>query len=272
MKELIEKIANWQDEHIASFADNDEDVRNAFSLKKEHIDYVRRNAKELAEHLKLSEHLIDLAELIGLCHDLGRFTQYDKYKTFNDSVSVDHALLAVKIFDTCPYKKELPWADLFLMQFAIMNHNKKKIEEIVDMDGEDVQKSDAIILAKIIRDADKLDIYRVLNPYLTGDNAKGAPTFVNADASKDASDKFIELFVEGRQADYREIKTHGDRKLVRLLWVYDINYAWTIKKLDVTGYIDNIVESLYPKNERMNLGIKRLREYMAEKIAKGDNS
>lgn len=261
MKKLIKNIARWQNEHIASFNAEDEGVKNAFRMKKEHTAFVRKNCVELAEFLKLDEHLKDMAELIGLCHDLGRYYQYDKYNTFNDSQSEDHAALALKIFDTCPYKNELAPRDLFLLQFAIFNHNKKEIEQIAG------DASDAFTLAKIIRDADKLDIYRVLEPYLTGDNAEGAPNFVNADASKDISPRFMEIFVEGRQADYNEIKTHGDRKLVRLLWIYDINYPWTMQKIKDAKYADKITNSLYPKNERLELGIKRLYEYMDKMIA-----
>lgn len=262
MKELIEKIAKWQNEHIASFDIHGEDVENAFFGKKKHIAFVRKYSKELAQNLKLDEHLTDLAELIGLCHDLGRFTQYEKYQTFNDAVSVDHAVLAIKLFDSCPYKDELSERDLFLMQFAIFNHNKKEIEYTDD--------EDARTLAKIIRDADKLDIYRVLHPYLTSDSLKGAPNFVQANASHDVSPEFVDIFVEGKQADYRQIKTHGDRKLVRLLWVYDMNYTWTIKKLKETGYINEIIESLYPKTERMEIGIKKLWEYIDKKIDEED--
>ena len=261
MKELIKNIARWQDEHIASFNAEDDGVKNAFRLKKEHIAFVRKHSKELAKSLNLDEHLVDLAELIGLCHDLGRFYQYDKYNTFNDSVSEDHAALALKIFEECPYKKEILPKDLFLMQFAIFNHNKKEIEEIAD------DAKDAITLAKVIRDADKLDIYRVLEPYLTGENANGAPNFVKADASNDISPDFMEIFVEGRQADYNEIKTHGDRKLVRLLWIYDINYPWTMKKLKEAGYAEKIISSLEPKNERLELGVTRLYEYMDKMVA-----
>ncbi|MBO6304052.1 MAG: metal-dependent phosphohydrolase, partial [Selenomonadaceae bacterium] len=78
MKELIKNVARWQDEHIASFNAEDDGVKNAFRLKKEHIALVRKHSKELAKSLNLDGHLVDLAELIGLCHDLGRFYQYDK--------------------------------------------------------------------------------------------------------------------------------------------------------------------------------------------------
>ncbi|MBR3721928.1 MAG: HD domain-containing protein [Selenomonadaceae bacterium] len=259
MEELIKKISCWQNEHIASFHIKDEGVANAFRMKREHIAFVRKHSKDLAENLRLSPHQASLAELIGLTHDLGRFAQYDKYETFNDSVSVDHASLALQIFKQCPYREELSARDLFLLEFAIFNHNKKAIEETDD--------DDAILLAKIIRDADKLDIYRVLRPYLVGDAMEGAPNFVKATDVQDISPEFMEIFVEGKQADYRKITTHGDRKLVRLLWVYDVYFPWTMQKITEAGYIEEIAAGLQPKNERFEIGWQRLREYINNKLA-----
>ena len=145
---------------------------------------------------------------------------------------------------------------MFLIRFAIFNHNKREIEK--------TKHKNAILLAKIIRDADKLDIYRVLEPYLTGEDAAGAPKFVDVDASVEISPEFMDLFLEGKQADYRLIKTHGDRKLVRLLWIYDINFPWTMRKIKEAGYAEKIVESLYPKNEKLDLAVKKLYNYMEE--------
>ena len=58
--------------------------------------------------------------------------------------------------------------------------------------------------------------------------------------------------------------------LVRLLWVYDINFSWTLQRIVEAGYVDDIIASLEPKNERMELGIKRLRSYIAEKCRTED--
>ena len=127
-------------------------------------------------------------------------------------------------------------------------------------------------MAKIIRDADKLDIYRVLRPYLTGNSGDGAPNFVKVDASPEVSPEFVEIFVAGEQADYRKIVTHGDRKLVRLLWIYDINFSWTLQRIVEAGYVDEIIASLRPQNERMEMGIRRLKDYVKEKCASEDRA
>ena len=125
-------------------------------------------------------------------------------------------------------------------------------------------------MAKIIRDADKLDIYRVLQPYLTGDTGEGAPNFIEVQSRQEVSPDFLEIFVAGKQADYHQIRTHGDRKLVRLLWIYDVNFSWTLRRIVEAGYVDAIIASLEPKNERMQMGIDRLKGYIKRKCAEED--
>ena len=51
-------------------------------------------------HLQLSLHDVQLAEIMGLFHDVGRFRQYSIYKTFNDAQSEDHADLGLKVGGT----------------------------------------------------------------------------------------------------------------------------------------------------------------------------
>ena len=45
------------------------------------------------------------------------------------------------------------------------------------------------------------------------------------------------------------------------MWIYDINYPWTMKKIVERGYIDHIVEAL-PMDENVAKGVDRLREHV----------
>ncbi len=58
------------------FLDAYEDKSDAsFKLKVVHTYHVADNARNIAEKLKLSKEDIELAELIGLLHDIGRFEE-----------------------------------------------------------------------------------------------------------------------------------------------------------------------------------------------------
>ena len=257
MKELLQRMHSWMSAYMKSFYTDDEEVQNGILIKEKHTGYVTANCVELAKNLNLSQHDIELAEIIGLFHDVGRFYQYQKYKTFNDAQSEDHAELAFKVIDDLEFFNELDAKDNEVMRFAIQNHNKKTVAPT-----DDERK---ILFAKLIRDADKLDIYRVLEPYFAQENAAKMPNFITG-RSPEISPDFIKNFVEGEQADFNKIRTNGDRKIVRLMWIYDINFKWTIEKIVERGYIEKIVENL-PMDAEVAKGVQRLRQHV-EKILK----
>lgn len=256
MRELLTRMHAWMTNYMKSFYTDDEEVQRGILIKEQHTGYVTANCIELAKFLNLSQHDTELAEMIGLFHDVGRFYQYQTYKTFNDAQSEDHAELAFKVIDKLEFFHELCAKDYDVLHFAIQNHNKKLIAPTDDERKE--------IFAKLIRDADKLDIYRVLQPYFAQENADKLPNFITG-RSPEISPDFLEKFVRGEQVDYREIRTNGDRKLVRLMWVYNVYFKWTMKKILERGYIDAIVENL-PMNEKVAEGVRRLRQHVEKMI------
>ena len=256
MRELLTQMHEWMSRYMKSFYTDDAEVQQGILIKEKHTGYVTANCVELAKFLKLPTHDAELAEIIGLFHDVGRFRQYSIYKTFNDADSEDHADLALKVIDELEFFNELSAQDYNLVKFAIQNHNKKVIAPC-----EDERK---ILFAKLIRDADKLDIYRVLEPFLAQSNADKMPKFIKGKGRPDISPDFVENFVTGNQADYRKIRTNGDRKIVRLMWIYDINFSWTMQKIVERGYIDKIISNL-PMDERVAEGVRRLKLHV-EKV------
>ena len=259
MRELIKRMHEWMTHYMKSFYSDDAEVQQGILIKEKHTGYVTANCIELAKFLKLSVHDVELAEIIGLFHDVGRFRQYSIYKTFNDAESEDHADLALKVIDELEFFKELSAQDYDILKFAIQNHNKKTVAPT-----DDERK---ILFAKIIRDADKLDIYRVLEPFLAQANADKMPNFIKSKGNlvAEISPDFVENFVTGNQADYRKIRTNGDRKIVRLMWIYDVNFSWTMQKIVERGYIEKIVSNL-PMDERIAEGVRRLRNHVENKL------
>lgn len=257
MREILNEMHRWMSAYMKSFYSDDAEVQQGILIKEKHTGYVTANCVELAKNLKFNRHDTELAEIIGLFHDVGRFRQYSIYKTFNDADSEDHADLGITVIEELDFFKQLDAADYEIVKFAIQQHNKKTIAPTND--------DRKILFAKLIRDADKLDIYRVLEPFLAQENADKMPKFIKGAARADISPDFVEKFVRGEQTDYREIRTNGDRKIVRLMWIYDVNFAWTMRKIVERGYIEKIVENL-PQDEKVAEGVKRLREHVAEVI------
>ena len=126
---------------------------------------------EIAEKIAVSiaEASADFAWMLGLLHDIGRFEQITRYGTLKDAVSVDHAELGADIlfrdnlFDMFVPKEELDAGKLqrikAVAENAVRLHNKLKLPDNLDAQTE--------MYTKILRDADKADIFRVLTepPY-----------------------------------------------------------------------------------------------------------
>ena len=135
MKEAIEIFNNYYEQ----FDSNLFGIR----LKYDHTMRVVNYAEQIAKSIDLSDEDIDLAKVCALYHDISRFKQYTKYKTFEDDVSFDHGDQGYMIL------KELGINDEIILN-STKYHNKYKVEDSLD----DRTK----LFCNITRDADKLDI------------------------------------------------------------------------------------------------------------------
>lgn len=129
------------------------DMTNEMILRKYHHTFrVADYAKELAKSENLNEHDTFIAYLCGLLHDIARFKQATEYKTFNDFKSFDHGNMGYNILIEndyiSNYIKDEESKQIILK--AVKNHNKYEIEE----NSTDKQ----LFFAKLVRDADKIDI------------------------------------------------------------------------------------------------------------------
>lgn len=245
LRNILSCAEDWFYSYVDQFNQHDDDVKYAFNLKLVHTENVRNVCHNIAVSLDLPEHDVYLAEIIGLLHDVGRFSQYEKYHTFRDCLSEDHAYLSEKVISEQRFFSMLLEDDRKIISFAIKNHNKKCIESTCD---------DYIMLfARIIRDADKLDIYRIAEPLLT-----------SAD-TEDISSSILEGLLNAKQCDYSLSKTMSDRKILLLIWIYDISFAYTLEKIKEYHYIEKICQKL-PHNPKLQKGLERVSTYLQANI------
>ena len=80
-------------EYVKNYNPEDEKIK----IKIGHIERVSQIAKKLAENLNLDQEDIELSELIGLLHDIGRFEQAKRFNTFIDKDSINHGEYGVKV-------------------------------------------------------------------------------------------------------------------------------------------------------------------------------
>ena len=80
-------VINAFAEYVRNYDPSDEKIK----LKIDHTYRVAGLCQRIAESLGLSESDVDIAWLLGMLHDIGRFEQIRRFGTFNDAKSVDHA-------------------------------------------------------------------------------------------------------------------------------------------------------------------------------------
>lgn len=230
---------------------NNYDLNNIkIKLKYDHSIRVMELSYKYSRKLGFSDYDVKLATLIGLLHDIGRFEQLKQYDSFNDSKTVDHASLGVKIlFDDGLIEKF--WSnkdDYELIKLAIENHNKFKIENITN---ERIMKH-----IKLIRDTDKIDIMHV---YGISDELKIRGTL------ESISDNVLNSINENKQVLSIDIKNENDQISLAFAMAFDINYDECLEefKTNLNKFYNNL-----DYKEKLKDIINIVNRYIDERVNK----
>lgn len=241
-------------DYVKNYNPEDEKVK----LKIIHIERVSQIAKKLAEDLNLEREDVELAELIGLLHDIGRFEQIRRFHTFVDKDSINHGEYGVKVLFEDGIIRNFIEDDKYdkIIKLSILNHNRAKIEEGLN-DRENLH-------ARIIRDADKTDIFYILT---IGDKKA---IWEKEDLSNDIiSDEIYREFIEDKLINYKERKTSADILVSHFAYVYDFNFAETLNIIKENNYLDKLYKRFVFNNaetmEKYNDIYRVAKKYLEEK-------
>lgn len=258
MKEWIDISTNWFNSYCSSYNGLTENQRSNFAIKKEHSLRVAGIALALAEKLEWTDDEQKIAFLVGLLHDLGRFRQLVEFDKFSDEKSVDHAEEAVKILKEVHLFDDLMISNKELIFAAILNHNKFKIQD--GLTGQEM------LHAKLIRDADKLDIFRVLTEYYANRNVKANHALMwELPKGTAVSPSVSKEILAGKMVSKKNVASEMDVKIMQLSWVYDLNFRPSFEFLVKNRYLENVYNSL-PKNDLVIEIFRKIKVYAENKI------
>jgi hypothetical protein len=257
----LNALKAWFSEYCDSFsADLDEDRRN-YDVKRKHTDDVCSNMLLIAQDLELDDQRTMIAEAVALFHDVGRFPQYQQYKTFQDSISVNHATLGAKVLIENSALRNLPKEEQDLIVRAVTLHNVLAVPGELDFD--------LLQLVKMVRDADKLDIWRVFLEFYALP-AKDKPTAV-ALGLPDIPEYSPEVLAQLHQRNLvllSSLKTLTDFKLLQLAWIFDLNFTASFRIVAQRSYIDRFALTL-PQTNDIADAVDTVREFLNEKLKNG---
>lgn len=236
-----------------------------FSLKVVHTYHVVDNSKEIATKLNLSEEDIRLAELIAILHDIGRFEQISKFSSF-DNTNLSHAEYGVKILfeenlirdfiDDSNYDE--------IIKNAILHHSKLSIPEGLD--------DRSLLHAKIIRDADKLDNFRVKKDEKIEAIYPGRIKSKEDIENSILSDKVYETVKERKCVDIHDRVTHLDYWVCVLAFIFDLNFKESYEIVKDNDYINTLMDRFKYNNLETQERMEDIRNIMNDYIENKINS
>jgi putative nucleotidyltransferase with HDIG domain len=258
MEEWEKTSVDLFESYINTFSGLTEEQQKNFTIKKEHSKRVAGNSKKLAELLKLEPEETKPAVIIALFHDIGRFKQLVNYDTFNDSVSEDHAEVAVEILKEKGFLNELNLKEQEIVFTAIRLHNKFELPKKLN--------ERELLHARILRDADKLDILKVLSDYYTDKSQKPNHTLTwELPKATQVSPGVVKEVLSGKLVSKHEVKNEMDVKIMQLSWVFDINFKSSIELIFQNRYLEKIYSTL-PKNDTVIEIYRKIKVFAENKL------
>lgn len=251
----IKKAKQALKEYVSHYNSANDRIR----VKIGHIERVATIAKQIAKNTGLEEEDVQLAELIGLLHDIGRFEQVKKYDTFNDQKSINHGELGVQILWEEGKIREFIQDTQYdeIIKKAILNHNRNRKNIQTSNDKE-------LLHSKIIRDADKIDILYML----TFENKKTAWGSANIEKEK-ITDEIFQEFMENQTINYQKRKTAVDVLVSHFAYVFDFNYDQSLHIIKEKEYFKKIHQRFQFEDkrteEKINQIYQKVEEYLKKK-------
>lgn len=255
-------------EHIKktfkTYTDAYDSTDEKVKLKIDHTYRVADLCEKIAQSENLSQEDIDLAWLLGMLHDVGRFEQLRRFGTFIDAESIDHAALGADIL----FKEGHIEDYITLGDFA----DYINTEDIADSIGteditEDIDTADIVddkvksiieqavrfhsayrvpnelddrtkIFCDILRDADKIDILKV-NVEVPLEEIYNTTTeeLRNSVVTKEVMESFYE-----HHAVLRSLKkSQVDHVVGHISLVYELVYPESVRIMKKQGYLDKLL-------------------------------
>ena len=235
-KELF-NIRTEFERYVHRFADAGAKLHPLLQLKVEHSKRVAAEARGLSSDLGWSVPAQHAAEATGLLHDIGRFPQFAEFGTFSDSASVDHGERGATVAEQAGWLAGLPDEDRHAILDGIRCHNRLTIPRNI-RDG-------SLAMLRLVRDADKLDIFRVVLDAVERDGFRDLPTMLpNITLDRSPSPQFVNEIVRRRSASVNIVRSLADFLLMQVSWVYDLNYAPTLQRFHDRGVLSRILKHL----------------------------
>lgn len=218
---MLERLTRLYDGYVDTFRMADGRLPEMMQLKRTHTAFVVENARLIAEGEDFSSAAREAALAAALLHDTGRYEQLRRYNTFRDSESVDHAVFSHAIV------REKGWTDDPAVLDAVLWHNRRDLPaQMAPLTA---------LVAHTVRDADKLDIFRVLEDQIRHTDWRvDARAFWNLAVKEPPNPVVVTSIERGEAVDYQNIRSLSDFVLIQVGWMVSGLHFATARRLCAT--------------------------------------
>ncbi|HOO68239.1 MAG TPA: HD domain-containing protein [Bacilli bacterium] len=219
------------DDYVRNYDQTDKDI----IYKYNHTYRVCKQSANICDNLHLNDEQKEVAYLIALLHDIGRFYQDKVYNTYIENGSFDHGDYGIKILFEDRLIRKFIKSDKYdkYIYLGVKNHNKYAIEKNLN--------EEELLQCKIVRDADKLDI---LN------NAINVAKINKRENDySDISDEVRKACFSHKMVNKKYRKTNNDSVITLLSLVYDLNFDYSFIYIKENNIINKIYENIKDKDK-----------------------
>lgn len=229
--ELIRRFREYAASFKGAGALCDENI----DLKVDHTLRVAAEMTRLCAAEAIPARLAGLALYAAMLHDVSRFSQFRLSGSFNDAASFDHGDRSAEIAAAEGWVSGLDRHAAEAVLTAVCWHNKPEVPATLS--------PDAMTLTKLIRDADKLDIFNVVLTHLDHPEDNPAVTF-SLDPRAGVTPEIAAAIAAGKQVAHRDMRSAADFVAAKLLWPFDLNFTWSKREFLRRDYIERLMKHL----------------------------
>lgn len=247
--------AQYSFEHYLDAYDRTDDKIN---LKIIHTYGVMDYITELAQRMSLSDEDTDLAKIIALLHDIGRFEQLKRFDSFHVD-TMDHASYGVELLFHEGMIRQFTDDSAYdaIIQEAIAQHSLYRLHNITD--------SRTLLHARLIRDADKLDNCRVkleesIETLLDASDREVGQTAITPAVS--------DAFFRNECILSSERITKMDYWVSYIAYFYDINFKESLAIIAENDFVSRIVRRIPYENPETQAMMAKMERYMNDYVMK----
>ena len=233
----LDELQRWFEEYAQTFDDIDAEGFRNILLKVEHTRKVCENMALLAAGEGLTPEDSRIAAAVALLHDAGRFPQFRRWRTFRDSDSDNHARLGIEVIRQQGVLDGFTADERLLIEEAVRFHNLLALPLRF--------RSPTPLFIRLIRDADKLDIWRVFQDYFRQpEHLRPSAVTLGFPDRPEVTPACVRELDAGRVIRLKDVRVLNDFKLLQISWVYDLNFRSACSLLRQRGHIPALAATM----------------------------